>query len=736
MAQATHQPPRSTEPPASAQAPTTTGAGATLPITLAGAVAGSVVGVLAARALESSSAAGFFPVAISVGALLGGLGGALLATRRALLAARAEAEAARQQTDATVERDRAFFERLSQEFRTPLTLILAGFRALQDERDAPARVRREVASAGLRNAARLLLVLYEMGALASMEPGQRTIRKRTVDLAALTRRVAGNFSASGAGRRLELIGVDAPLMVDIDPHQIQTVLYTLLAGAFERTDPVSGHVRVSLRVTGPRVSLELQDNGGPAGPEPGLDPTVTSRGGPGLGLAVVREIVGAHQGTVELSSKPDGLLLRLLLPRGEAAGTPGELLDERAELQDFLHRLSRPALPDEDAPTEEAGPPLDPTRALVMVVLGNADLRAWLKRVLSERYAVITASDLPGASARAATARPDLLVTDADPPDEGSVSLVAAIRRDPVLCGTPLLGLISRTVPRDSIDPDRLAADDYLPLPFEADELLARVGNLVRSRNQADENATLRRQLEARIEDQIHELIRKGELRRYLPQALLEGSLRRPAEDDEDEDSGASELDRRWLTVVHCSLRGFGDLAERMDPGDLLRLLNTWAREAAAEASLRGGVVDQHSGDSLVIFFGAPESMRPPDQAIAALEVALAIRDRTRALAEHWHRFGLPRELDLRTGVHTGVALVGVLGSELTSRYTAFGPAVRVAAVLAAEPSNPDLLISLATFAHVRARIDASQVGTVSVDGLSRPVELYAVRGWKDGARP
>lgn len=690
---------------------------------------GAIAGALVGGGISLASSTLPLPLMALCLGLIGGLTSALLMARAGLQAAELEAEEARVQADAALERDRVFFERISQEFRTPLTLIMAGFRALQDERDAPLRVRRELASAGLRNAARLLLVLYELGSLASLEPGRRPLRRRAVDLAALTRRVADNFSASGAGRRLEREGLDQVQSAEIDPHQIQTALYSLLAGAFERTDPVTGLIRLRLRAEAQRVVLELEDNGATPSADPGLDPTVTARGGAGLGLAVIREIVSAHQGELAAEAGPQGLRVRISLPRGDARATPAPFLEESTEVVDFLQRLASEPAAAEDAPTEEREAPLDPDRPIVLVALANRDLRAWITRSLRARYAVVPATSVATARARAMEVRPELIIADAE---QGGSSFVAEIRRDPVLCATPILALLDNPASRDSADGDGLSADDYLPLPFEADELQARVAGLLRSRSQAEENAQLKRQLSAKLEEQIRELIRKGELRRYLPQALLEGALRRPADEDDEE----PELDRRWITAVCCVLHGFGDLTERMAPDDLARLLNTWSRDLAAEANLHGGVVDQLQGDTVVVFFGVPEATKPAEQAAAALKLALSARQRTRALAEHWHRYGLPRELDLRTGIHTGVSLVGVLGSELTSRYTAFGPAVSAATRLAAEASNPGLLVTLATYAHVRSVVDATQAGTLSVDGLSRPVELYAVRGFKEGSKP
>lgn len=693
-----------------------------------------MVGATALGALLGGGA-GVAVWGVGPGAALGlscGLVGGLIALVRQLSGAtRAALEASasdRLRAESMVARDQAFFERLSQEFRTPLTLILAGFRALQEERETPIRVRREVASAGLRNTARLLLVLHELGALASARPGTREPRKRAVDLAALIRRVVGNFTGSGAGRSLELKGVEGPVPVEVDPNQLQTVLYAVLSSAMQRADAVTGQITVALSSSGDHVVISVVDNGGPPGPEADLDATVTQRGGAGLDLAVVREIVNAHRGKVTVSKVGNGMGVLMELPRG-APTTPQPFLDESTEVLDFLHRLARPPLPSaEDAATEESDGPLDPDRPVVLVVVQNADLRAWIRRVLGGRWAVATADDLRGARQRARELRPHMAVVDADAADGSSLSPVTDFRRDPLLCATPLLGLVSRPGGHSTPDPEGLMADDYLPLPFEEEELIARVTSLVRSRSQTEEITSLRRQLEARVEDQIRGLIQSGQLRRYLPQALLEGAIHRAADD------GEQGLERRWVTVVYCAIHGFADLAERMAPEDLSRLLDAWSREVAAEAASSGGVVDQLFGDAAVMLFGAHEAAKPAEQAEAAVKGALAIVEATRALAERWHRYGLPRGLDLRVGVHTGLALVGVIGSELTSRFTAFGSPANVALRLALDTSNKGILLSLSTYALVRSQVEAPLHGNVPMEGMSRPVEAYALVALKPGA--
>lgn len=673
---------------------------------------------------------GFGP-ALGLATLAGLADAALWVTlwaRRDARDATREADKARLHADAVEARDLHFFSRLSHEFRTPLTLILAGFRALSEERETPAAVRREVAAAGLRNTARLLLVLHELSAQARLDPADRAPHKRVIDLSALVRRVAGNFAASGAGRAVDLVGLETPVVVEVDPHQIQTVLYALLSHAFHRTDPVHGSIRLSLDATPDRVTLTLRDNGSASVPEEKLEATVTDRGGPGLGLAVVRELVAAHGGEVRTEAGTDGLTLTLTLPREPCKEAPVAFSDESAEVLEFLDRLAHPGptageAPPSAPPRAETEPTtLNPALPLVMVLAANEDLRGWLRRVLGARYAVATGPDTEAALNRARELRPALLLVDADPREDGRPSLVAAIRRDPTLCATPLIGLTAHPGSRTEVDPEGLSADDYLGLPFDDDELLARVASQVRARVQSAEITTLHRRLDAKITEQLRELVRTGELRKYLPQALVEGALRRrPLE--------ARPLERRWVTVLFAELHGFNGLVERMEADDLGRLLADFQREVASEAACAGGVVDQASGDGITVLFGGLEHQPPAEQALAALKTALILRDRVRALAERWHRHGLPHALDARVGVHTGTGLLGVFGSELTARFTVVGPTVHVAHRLCATAQPGEILTSLSTYANVRAEVNVRGHAPLPADGSSRATEVWSVVG-------
>ena len=144
------------------------------------------------------------------------------------------------------------------------------------------------------------------------------------------------------------------------------------------------------------------------------------------------------------------------------------------------------------------------------------------------------------------------------------------------------------------------------------------------------------------------------------------------------------------------------------------------------------GVVDQFFGDTLLIMFGAAEASKPEEQGISAIRAAFAIRDRARAMAAHWHRYGLPRELDVRVGIDTGLGAVGVIGSELTRRFTVLGPVSHTAAYLHTLPSESGVLASLAAFAKFRRAVKAKLRGTQPVAALHRNLEIYEIEGLVD----
>jgi PAS domain S-box-containing protein len=232
-----------------------------------------------------------------------------------------------------------------------------------------------------------------------------------------------------------------------------------------------------------------------------------------------------------------------------------------------------------------------------------------------------------------------------------------------------------------------------------------------------------RRRLEARVDEQMAELVRTGELAQFLPrqvvESLLEGALPTDAET----------FERRRITVLFADMVGFTDLAESLEPEELADVLNGYLREMSAAVIALGGSVDNLIGDGVMAVFGAPQEMAEADQAWAAVQAAFEMHRRCDELADAFREQGIPADVKIRVGVNTAHCTVGVFGSEAMRRYMAVGFAVNVAARLqtAAEPGS--VLCGFRTYALVKDRVKAESRGELTVKGARRPVEAWEIVG-------
>jgi class 3 adenylate cyclase len=140
-----------------------------------------------------------------------------------------------------------------------------------------------------------------------------------------------------------------------------------------------------------------------------------------------------------------------------------------------------------------------------------------------------------------------------------------------------------------------------------------------------------------------------------------------------------------------------------------------------------GATIDKYVGDAIVIFFGDPESQGVKEDALACVEMAIAMRKRMLALQSVWREIGIEKPLQCRIGISTGYCTVGNFGSEDRMDYTIIGGGVNLASRLEAAATPGEILISYETYANVRDRIRCEERGQISVKGIAYPVATYQV---------
>ena len=413
-------------------------------------------------------------------------------------------EAERRRAEALAELDRAkteFFSNVSHEFRTPLTLIMGPIEALRAAEQVDAdRVRTELEVAH-RNGLRLGRLVNTLLDFSRLQAGRMQARFVPTDLGAFTAELAGMFRSATerAGLRLdvEVDELDEPVWVDRDSWE--KIVSNLLSNAVKFT--LDGTVGVRLRSAGGAVALEVADTGiGIPADETGrlferFHQVRGARGrsaeGSGIGLALVRDLVGLHGGTVTAASRPgEGTTFIVEIPLGHehlpqdqvVAPTDSDesVVGGSSVAESFVAEALR-WMDTSGEPVDPGPVATDATQATQRLLIAddNADMREYMVRLLGGSYELQVVGDGTAALAAARSDPPDLVITDVMMPGLDGFALLAALRADRATAAVPVIVLSARAGQDAVVEGLTAGADDYLVKPFAATELLARVRSVL-----------------------------------------------------------------------------------------------------------------------------------------------------------------------------------------------------------------------------------------------------------------
>jgi len=398
-------------------------------------------------------------------------------------------ESERARTEMLTELDEAktrFFQNVSHEFRTPLTLVLGALRRPAAEPSTGAQVLdAETLETARRAALRLDRLVDAIFTFAKAEGGALVAHRQPTDITQLTRDCASMFRSAVEHAELALT-VDVPstaTVVDIDPEMWSRVVLNLISNAYKFTP--EGGIEVSVRVSGDHAVLEVGDSG------IGIEAQALDRlferfhqvsgarsrtpPGAGIGLALVADLVSAHDGNVAVNSTPgQGSVFTVTMPLSSTSATEVAAVTVNERLRDqVLSVLAPPGerQPEDVHPEGEAG---SARGAHVLLVEDNADLRRYISRLLrADGWEVTEAPDAETALAVGST--PDLVLSDVMLPGMDGLALVRLMRANPDLHRIPVILLTARAGAESAAAGLTAGADDYIVKPFDPEELLARI---------------------------------------------------------------------------------------------------------------------------------------------------------------------------------------------------------------------------------------------------------------------
>lgn len=393
-----------------------------------------------------------------------------------------------------------FFANISHEFRTPLTIILGSLEKIKSQMQSSSNEKDIVLMK--RNASRLLQLINQLLELSKIESGNVKLNASESDLVKFLKRIVASFSSLANQKNIQLtfnkvpvedFQTNAGIFAFYDRKKLETVFYNLLSNAVkfspedERIDVSilkdDGFVKIIFNNSGIEIPAEKLNNIFDRFYQ--VDDTGTRNfEGTGIGLSLAKEYVELHKGKIEVESNNDQTLFTIHLPLGNQHLSENEITNEDSE------QLSTGIIPSDDLLTitkEIVNEQIETDKTIILVVEDNPDLREMIKENLQDNYFILEAENGVNGLKLAEEKIPDLIISDIMMPQMDGYELSRNLKTNEKTNHIPIILLTAKAATEDKLAGLETGADDYLIKPFNQDELLIRVKNLIKIRLQMRE---------------------------------------------------------------------------------------------------------------------------------------------------------------------------------------------------------------------------------------------------------
>ncbi|MEO0685912.1 MAG: ATP-binding protein, partial [Cyanobacteria bacterium J06649_11] len=481
-----------------------------------------------------------------------------------------------------------FFQNISHEFRTPITLIQGPLESAVVTGEGLSYQQSNIA---LRNSRRLLRLVNQLLDLQRLDAGRMQPSFRKCNLVEFVSQIIESFRPYCEKKGLNLVAeLEECPAVYLDMEKFDKVVYNLLSNAMKFT-PQNGNITVRVQYASQTCVLQVEDSG--IGISQEQIPHLFERfrqaegsenrsyEGTGLGLALVKELVEVHGGQVTVDSVyQSGTTFTIYLQVGSAHLNASQVVETTTDIN-----LSRAAveLADleliestdnhlshiENIPQELLSQSLDSTQEkvvnskngkgqLVLVVDDNPDMRAYVSSILrASGYQVQTARNGSEGFHIAKELLPNLIVTDLMMPVVTGLEMIRMVRSQETLKGIPIILLTAKVDEDTRIEGTERGADAYLAKPFNDRELLAEARNLLALKE--NERKVL----------ELNTYLTESVLQRFLPPVLVQKAQQ-----------GELVLDLRpeprLITVLFSDIVGFTQLSNTLRSRKVAELLNEY----------------------------------------------------------------------------------------------------------------------------------------------------------------
>ncbi|MEO8232517.1 MAG: two-component regulator propeller domain-containing protein, partial [Ignavibacteriota bacterium] len=386
-----------------------------------------------------------------------------------------------------------FFENLSHEFRTPLTLILGQIETVMSSNiENKEKSKLQVAN---RNARRLLNLINQLLDLSKIEAGSMKLNSEQHNIVSFIKSLFYSFESLAEIKkiRLKFETVLENIPVIFDPDKMEKVFNNLLSNAFKFTQ-AQGEIKIYIKKNDSKfVEIYIRDTGIGI---PGnrikhifnrfyqVDSSTTrDQEGTGIGLALTVELVELHKGSIDVTSKEgEGSEFIISLPIGDINNDQEKLVE--FSIDNFIEKNELGEIEIQEENLDQNLNTDNSKKDIVLIVEDNKDVRAYIREQLVNDYCIFEASDGEEGYSLAQNTIPDLILSDIMMPKMDGYQFCKAIRADEKTSHIPIIMLTAKAGLDNKTEGLETGVDDYLTKPFSAKELRVRVKNLIYLRTQ------------------------------------------------------------------------------------------------------------------------------------------------------------------------------------------------------------------------------------------------------------
>ncbi len=397
----------------------------------------------------------------------------------------------RKEAEKLLELDRIkteFFTNISHEFRTPLTLIIGPLEKLMDD-DQIESVQREY-NLIHKNAKKLLSLINQLLDLSTIDAGKMKLEIEIVDLINFIKGILASFQSLAEDKkiRLEFHSDKESLELYIDKDKMEKIISNLLSNALKFSNK-NGHISVSVFKKDSKVEISVVDDGIGIAEQDMKNifnrfykaKSSSVQEGTGIGLALVKELVEIHYGTISVKSKiNEGTQFHIEIPQQEDLYKKF-LITSKPEVE------LKPKTTGQKIEEEKIENEINIDSPRILVVEDNKDLLNFINENINKRYTVYKSSNGKEGLEKAFEIIPDLIISDIKMPEMDGIELCEKIKADERTNHIPVILLTARSTLENKMEGLETGADDYITKPFKIQELQVRVNNLIEQRKKLRE---------------------------------------------------------------------------------------------------------------------------------------------------------------------------------------------------------------------------------------------------------